>query len=88
MFLQDNLPAVITSPLSYNDPNPGTTRVNNISESGFDLSVQEWDYDDGVHNEEEISFFYAEPGAYNFGGLQAEIGFLDDVNHIFKSFEF
>ena len=57
-------PVVVAQPLSLNDSDPAVIRMRNIDKTGFDIRVQEWDYLDGVHEKEKISYIAIEQGNF------------------------
>lgn len=57
-------PVVIAGPLSHNGSDPGTVRIRNVTVTGFDIRVQEWDYLDDAHVEESVGFMVLEQGTY------------------------
>ena len=58
-------PVVIVSPVAGSDVDPCAARVANVTGNSFDLRVQEWDYLDGVHDAEKISYIVVEAGIYS-----------------------
>lgn len=68
-------PIVIAAPLGFNDGEPAVVRVTGIDQKGFSIRVQEWDYLDGVHGEEVISYVVMEKGRHQLSnGAQVEAG--------------
>ncbi|MBW2073076.1 MAG: hypothetical protein JRI89_17745 [Deltaproteobacteria bacterium] len=59
-----NDPVVVAKPLSLNDEEPAVVRIRNVKGTGFEIMVQEWDYLDGVHEEEKVSYMVMERGSY------------------------
>ena len=57
-------PVVVAKPLSYNDDEPAVVRIDNVVTASFDISVQEWDYQDGTHAEETVGYLVMERGSY------------------------
>ena len=57
-------PIVIAKSLSLNFRDPAVVRIRNVDSSGFEIRVQEWDYLDGVHKNEEVSFLVMDRGSY------------------------
>ena len=61
-------PVVITGPPSYNDADPGVTRLRNVTSGSFDIKFQEWYYltakDARIHKLEDASWLVMEPGRY------------------------
>ncbi len=69
-------PIVFMGPPSYNDSNPTTIRVKDIESNGFKFQMEEWDYLDGAHGEETISFLAMEEGVYKIDGKIWEAGWI------------
>jgi PKD repeat protein len=68
-------PIVVATPLSSNDFAPGTIRIRNIGPTGFEIRVQEWDYLDGTHLPENVSYMAMERGPHTLGtGIRVEAG--------------
>ncbi|WDQ17489.1 dockerin type I domain-containing protein [Rhodopirellula sp. P2] len=57
-------PVVIVSPASFAGSDPVTVRVRNVTSGSFQVRVQEWDYLDGNHSNENISYLVVESGTY------------------------
>ncbi|MCL7939466.1 malectin domain-containing carbohydrate-binding protein [Halomonas sp. ATCH28] len=57
-------PAVVMGPLTTNDGEPATVRVRNVTDSGFEFQIDEWDYLDGVHGQETISWLAINSGTH------------------------
>ena len=55
-----NNPVVILGGLSHSDPSPATIRVSNVERNQFQVSIQEWNYLDGVHGNEDITYMVVE----------------------------
>jgi len=71
-------PVVVANPLSYNGGNPAVLRIRNVESTGFDIRVQEWDYLDGAHTTENVSYIVMERGAYALpDGTMVEAGTFD-----------
>jgi hypothetical protein len=64
-------PVVIIQPPTYYDPAPSTIRILNVSASGFQFLIDEWDYLDGAHGSETIGYLVVEAGVHRLenGGL-------------------
>ncbi len=57
-------PVVIAKPVSSNDEDPALIRISNVDGTGFDICAQEWDYLNGLHSEETVSYVVMEAGTY------------------------
>ena len=53
---------VVMGPVSFNGSDPVVTRVRNVSETGFEFQLDEWDYLDGSHIAETVSWMAVEAG--------------------------
>ncbi len=68
-------PVVIAGPPSYADAAPATIRIRNVTSTGFEARVQEWNYLDGKHAFEKFSFLAMEKGVYTLSnGTRIEAG--------------
>ncbi|MDB4777865.1 hypothetical protein OAG68_00245 [bacterium] len=57
-------PVVIMGPASRNGGDPVTVRVDNVTSTSFDVAIDEWDYRDGRHGFESISYLVVEAGTH------------------------
>ena len=57
-------PVLVAKIVSQNSDDPCVIRLNNIDADGFDIQLQEWDYQDGVHGIETVSYMVMERGSY------------------------
>ena len=53
-------PVIIASSLSNIDGEPATVRVRNVSYNSFQVSIEEWEYLDGNHGNETVSYMVIE----------------------------
>jgi PKD repeat protein len=68
-------PIVVAGPPSFNGSQPATVRVRNIDATGCEIRIQEWDYLDGYHVPETLTFLAMERGAYTAdNGSKIEAG--------------
>lgn len=83
-------PIVVANPLSGNDADPAVVRISDVQGDGFYASVQEWDYLDGVHGEETLSYLVVENGRHQLpGGEWIEAGKIaSDVTNGFERVSF
>jgi hypothetical protein len=71
-------PVVVAKPLSYNRGDPAVLRIQNVDSTGFDIRIQEWDYLDGTHTTENVSYIVMEQGSYILeDGTKVEAGRFD-----------
>lgn len=74
-------PIVIVKPLSLNDDDPAVVRIRNVDSNGFEVRIQEWDYLDGIHGEETVSYIVMEQGSYTLeDGTLVEAGSFETDN--------
>ncbi|TWU57095.1 Dockerin type I repeat protein [Rubripirellula tenax] len=80
-------PVVIAGPPSQNDGSPATVRVRNVNSNSFEISVDEWDYLDGTHATETVSYLVVEGGTHRLtDGTRLVAGYLTDQTHTWTSF--
>ncbi len=71
-------PIVIAGPPSSVDSSPCVVRLRNISPTGFDIKLSEWEYLDESHAYESISYLIMEKGHFTLpDGTQVEAGTFD-----------
>ncbi len=57
-------PIVIAGPPTMNGGDPVLVRIRNITETGFEIRLQEWNYQDDIHVAETVSYMVIEEGIY------------------------
>jgi PKD repeat protein len=68
-------PIVVAGPPGYADADPATIRIRNVTSTGFEVRIQEWDYLNEKHNPETFSFIVMEKGIYTLSnGTKIEAG--------------
>ncbi|CAN5906962.1 hypothetical protein BH23ACT10_BH23ACT10_30460 [soil metagenome] len=67
-------PVVTVGGASRNGGDPTMARVRNVTKTGFQVKLAEWDYDDGEHMFETLTYLAAEPGQHTLGGVTVEAG--------------
>jgi hypothetical protein len=68
-------PVVVAKPISNNGGQPATVRISGVDTTGFWVRVQEWEYLDGWHAVEQVSFIAMESGYHQLpGGALVEAG--------------
>jgi hypothetical protein len=85
-----NEPVVITGAISFMGQDPAVIRVRNVNHNSFEVRVQEWDYLDGQHATEQVSYIVVESGKHDLvGGAHIEAGrFNANAVSSFASIEF
>jgi len=74
-------PVVIAKSLSFNGGNPSHLRVRNVTSSSFEWQIEEWEYLDGAHIAETISYMVIEAGRHQLDdGTVIEAGTADVTN--------
>ena len=82
-------PIVVAGPLSSNGDDPSTIRLKNISTTGFDIRVQEWDYLDGGHITETVAYLVMEQGSFILdNGAIVEAGQFSSTDSDFNTVPF
>lgn len=68
-------PSVIMGGLTSDGPHPATLRVRNVTDTGFEFQLDEWDYLDGKHVVESVSWIAVERGTHHLSnGLTIQAG--------------
>ncbi|HSI62850.1 MAG TPA: thrombospondin type 3 repeat-containing protein, partial [Candidatus Saccharimonadia bacterium] len=62
-------PVVVLGTPTQGDTQQLTTRVRNVTTTGFEYQLDEWDYLDGIHGSETFSYLALEPGVHTIGGV-------------------
>ena len=71
-------PVVLMGPVSENGGQPVHTRVRNVSATGFEFQSEEWEYLNGGHITEGVSYLVCEAGTHELAdGRQVEAGRAD-----------
>ncbi|MCM8538320.1 MAG: InlB B-repeat-containing protein [Lentisphaeraceae bacterium] len=82
-------PVVILGPPEYNGGNESVVRAQNVSSTGFEVRVQEWDYLDGSHTNERIDYVVMERGTHTLtDGRIIEVGSTDLTNTGYSTVNF
>jgi len=72
-----NQPVVIAGPPTFNGRSPAVIRIRNVDQDGFEIRVQEWDYLNGTHKPETVSYVVLEQGVYTLNnGRKVEAGYF------------
>lgn len=82
-------PVVVAGAPSRNDSDPCVVRLRNITSTGFDIRIQEWDYLDGTHARETIGYLVMEQGNFTLDdGTLVEAGKFDSNDTNFQTVQF
>ncbi|WP_435138231.1 Hint domain-containing protein [Pseudopelagicola sp. nBUS_19] len=71
-------PVVLTSVMSEFDTNTVDSDPSNITTSGFDLTLQEEEAQDGIHSVETVGWIAIEPGGDSTSGTANSFGGVDE----------
>jgi hypothetical protein len=78
-------PVVIMGPPSFNGNAPLVVRVRNVQSNRFEFQFDEWDYLDGSHTKETVSYLVAEAGTHLLeDGTPVQAGIASGVTHSWK----
>lgn len=70
-------PVVIAGPASFDGTAPLVVRVRNVTSDSFEIHLQEWEYLDGDHPLEDVSYLVLEAGIHTTNsGTTIEVGTL------------
>ncbi len=83
----DGVPVVVAGPVSFAGGQPTTVRLRNITPTGFEIQMDEWDYLDGGHLKETIDYIAVLPGNHVIGGLKVEAKIVT-MNHQWQRINF
>jgi hypothetical protein len=88
LFFHD--PIVVAKLASFNSSDPAVVRIRNVDANGFEIRIQEWDYLDGYHTYETVSYSAMERGSYTLdNGTVIEAGkFLSGAVSVFDEVSF
>ena len=68
-------PIVVAGPATANENEPVLVRIRNIDNKGFEVRLQEWDYQNGIHAAETFSYIVMERGTFVLNnGAKVEAG--------------
>lgn len=81
----DETPIVVIGPPSFNNAQQSTTRVRNVTQTGFEVQVDEWDYLDGGHPSETITYIAAKSGTHDLNGVTMIAGEISNVKQSWKT---
>ncbi len=81
-------PVVVALPLSYNDSDPGVVRIRNVdaADDDFQIRIEEWEYINGNHSTESISYLVIEKGYHELTGGQIIAAVTTDIDTDYTNF--
>jgi hypothetical protein len=57
-------PIIVAGPLSHNGGDPGVVRIRNVTSSGFEIRMDEYEYLDESHTTENVGYMVMERGRF------------------------
>jgi PKD repeat protein len=82
-------PVVVANPASLNDAAPAVVRISGVEAKGFWIRIQEWDYLDGKHGFETVTYVAMEKGSHLLpSGERIEAGTFTQSGRWYASFGF
>lgn len=73
-------PVVVMGPATENGGDAMVLRVRNVTTTGFEFQMDEWDYKDGSHTTETFAYLAISEGTHQFGAQTWQVGRLASVN--------
>gem|GEM_PF-524906 len=73
-------PVVVMGPATQVNGEPAVMRVRNVTTTGFQYQIDEWDYVNGYHPAETVHFFALTEGTHVFGAQRWQVGRVSAVN--------
>ncbi len=67
-------PSVVMGPMTNSDGDPAILRVRNVTDTGFEFQIDEWDYQNGIHGSETVSWLAIEAGEHEINGQTVVAG--------------
>jgi uncharacterized protein (DUF1800 family) len=81
-------PVVVMGPTSIAGGQPVNMRVRNVTSTGFECQLDEWDHADGGHANETVSYLAMEAGSFAIGGHLWQAGLARNINSSAVSLNF
>lgn len=76
---------VVMGPVGSNDDQAAITRVRNVGDTGFEFQIDEWDYLDGVHGAETVSWMAVSEGTHILASGQTLVAGTSNIGTSFAS---
>ncbi|MEM7737927.1 MAG: putative glycoside hydrolase, partial [Deinococcota bacterium] len=80
-------PVVLMQPLSFKGGQPAMIRLRNVTATSAEFQIDEWEYLDGWHTQETVSYLVIEQGQHSLRGVEVEVGTVS-ADHQFFTHEF
>lgn len=78
-------PVVVMKPVSFNGSQPCHIRLRNVGSSGFEFKIEEWEYLNGMHVREQMSWIVVDEGVYTLSDGSAVTARSVDRDHTFDA---
>jgi metal-dependent HD superfamily phosphatase/phosphodiesterase len=72
-------------PVSFNGGHPSVVRVRNVTSTGFQFQIDEWDYLDGGHATETIGYLVLEAGSHTLTDGTKMVAGKTTANHKWRN---
>ena len=69
-----SIPVVVLGTPTNADAAGFAARIRNVTSTGFEYQIDEWDYLDGVHGQETLNYLAIEPGTHAIDGKTWQAG--------------
>ncbi len=81
--------SVVIGGIGTDDDSPVTARIRNVTDDGFEVRLEEWEFQDGVHAAETLHWIAVEAGTHTLeSGLVVAAGSETDVDGSFGTVDF
>ncbi len=82
-------PVIVAGPATFNEADPTTVRIRNVTSNSFDIQLDEWNYLDGVSSGEDIDYLVMESGVTTLAdGTTIVAGIADGIRHKWTGVDF
>ena len=79
---------VVMGPMTFNGGQPGTTRIRDVTDTGFQFQIDEWSYLDGYHIQENIGWLAISEGSHTLSTGQTIVAGTQSVSTGFTGVDF
>lgn len=76
---------VVMGPVSMGDGEAAITRVRNVTDTGFEFQIDEWNYQDGVHGTETVGWLAVSEGTHTLASGQTLVAGSSSVGTGFST---
>jgi hypothetical protein len=78
-------PVVVVGPATANGIDPGVVRIRNVTGNSFQIQYNEWNYLNGLHGNEEVSYFVVEAGTHTLSSGATIVAGTTSLTHSWKT---